>query len=88
MATYAKNLVGADTLRRTTYKEFPLGTVEYAAGNKKLIYVVASGSVAVGTCTVADTTFVCTDTGGDWTADAVFASGEYGWVWKVDHAFA
>lgn len=83
MATYAKNTVGADTLRRTTYKEFKLGTTERFENNKVAIYVVATEAVAVGTCTVNSTTFAVTDTGGLFTADAAFATGEYGWVWRT-----
>lgn len=80
--SYAKNTVGADLTRRTTYKEFPLGTTERFEGNKVGIYVLASEAVT-GTCTVNGSTFALTDTGGLFTASAAFASGEYGWVYQT-----
>ena len=80
--SYAKNTVGADLTRRTTYKEFPLGTTERFEGNKVGIYVLASEAVS-GTCTVNGSTFALTDTGGLFTASAAFASGEYGWVYRT-----
>lgn len=80
--SYAKNTVGADLTRRTTFKEFKLGTTERFEGNKIGIYVLASESVS-GTCTVNSSTFALTDTGGVFTASAAFASGEYGWVYQT-----
>jgi hypothetical protein len=84
MTTYAKNTVGADTLRRTAFKEFPLLSVEPAESNKKMIYVQADSTVAVGTCSVDLSTGQCTDTAGDFYADAAFADDEYGFVWATD----
>jgi hypothetical protein len=81
--SYAKGIAGADLTRRTTFKEFPLGTTERFEGNKLGIYVLASEAVATGTCTVNSTTFALTDTGGLFTATAAFASGEYGWVHRT-----
>ena len=71
-------LAGANFNRRTTEREFPLGTVVHGTVNTIWIYVLASETVATGTCTVTGTTL--TDAAGNFTADTAFASGEYGWV--------
>jgi hypothetical protein len=82
MAVYAKNLAGANTELRTTFKEHKLAQVEMANDNKLMVYVSAGVPVS-GTCTVDMVTGAVTDTAGNWTADAAFVAGEYGWVWKV-----
>ena len=69
---------GINLNRRTTTKEFGLGTVVHGTVNTIWIYVLASEVVATGTCTVTGTTL--TDAAGNFTADTAFASGEYGWV--------
>ena len=69
---------GINFNRRTTTKEFGLGTVVHGTVNTIWIYVHASEVVATGTCTVTGTTL--TDAAGNFTADTAFASGEYGWV--------
>ena len=69
---------GINFNRRTTTKEFGLGTVVHGTVNTIWIYVLASEVVATGTCTVTGTTL--TDAAGNFTADTAFASGEYGWV--------
>ncbi len=69
---------GINFNRRTTTKEFDLGTVVHGTVNTIWIYVLASEVVATGTCTVTGTTL--TDAAGNFTADTAFASGEYGWV--------
>lgn len=74
------SLAGVNFNRRTTTKEFSLGTVVNGTTNTIWIYVLASETVATGTCTVNASTFALTDTGGLYTADTAFASGEYGWV--------
>lgn len=74
---------GANFNRRTTEREFRLGTVAEGTANTIWIYVLASEAVATGTCTVNTSTFALTDTGGLYTADTAFASGEYGWVRKT-----
>jgi hypothetical protein len=71
-------VAGVNFNRRTTAKEFALGTVVHGTANTIWIYVQASENVATGTCTVTGTTL--TDTGGNFTADTAFLSGEYGWV--------
>lgn len=74
---------GVNFNRRTTSKEFQLGTVRRGTANTVWIYVLASEIVATGTCTVNTSTFALTDTAGIYTADTAFASGEYGWVRKT-----
>jgi hypothetical protein len=59
-----------------------LGTPQIGIANDTFVYVLASGSIATGTCTV-DAAFTVTDTAGSYTADTAFASGEYGWVRKT-----
>lgn len=77
------SLAGANFNRRTTEREFQLGTVAHGTLNTIWIYVLASENVATGTCTVNTSTFALTDTGGIYTADTAFLSGEYGWVRKT-----
>lgn len=71
---------GANFNRRTTEKEYALGTTARGSGNTAWIYVQASEAVATGTSTVNASTFLLTDAAGSHTADTAFASGEYGWV--------
>jgi hypothetical protein len=71
--------------RRTTTPEFALGQVVIGNGAKHWTYVQASEAVATGTCTVS-AAFALTDAAGSHTADAAFASGEYGWVYKTTSA--
>lgn len=75
-------LVGVNFARRTTNKEFKLGTPQLDDDNRTWVYVQASEAVATGTCTVSGA-FALTDAAGSHTADAAFASGEYGWVRKT-----
>ena len=75
-------MVGAQAARRTTNREFKLGTVQLDDSNQTWVYVQASEAVATGTCTVS-AAFALTDAAGNYTADATFASGEYGWVRKT-----
>lgn len=83
MATYAKTTVGADSLRRTTYREFKLGTVERGEGNKVMVYGVASGAISAGACDIDLGSGTITE-GTGYSADAAFASGEYGFVTADD----
>ncbi len=73
-------LAGVNFNHRTTDRQYQLGTVVSGTNNTVWIYVLASEAVATGTCTVNSSTFALTDTGGNFTADTAFASGEYGWV--------
>lgn len=75
-------LVGVNFARRTTTKEFKLGTPQLDDDNRTWVYVQASEVVATGTCTVS-AVFALTDAAGSYTADTAFASGEYGWVRKT-----
>ena len=75
-------MVGAQAARRTSNREFKLGTVQLDDSNQTWVYVRASEAVATGTCTVSGA-FALTDAAGNYTADTVFASGEYGWVRKT-----
>lgn len=75
-------MAGANFARRTTTKEYTLGTPQLDDSNRTWVYVQASEAVATGTCTVS-AAFALTDTAGSHTADVAFASGEYGWVRKT-----
>lgn len=75
-------LVGVNFARRTTTKEFKLGTPQLDDDNRTWVYVQASEAVATGTCTVSGA-FALTDAAGNYTADTAFASGECGWVRKT-----
>ena len=75
-------MAGANFARRTTHKEYTLGTPQLDDSNRTWVYVQASEAVATGTCTVS-AGFALTDTAGSHTADVSFASGEYGWVRKT-----
>lgn len=72
-------MIGANPSRRTTAKEFALGTSQLDDSNRTWVYVRASEVVATGTCSV-NAAFALTDAAGGYTADVAFASGEYGWV--------
>lgn len=80
-------LVGVNFARRTSNKEFKLGTPQLDDDNRTWIYVQASEAVATGTCTVSGA-FALTDVAGNHTADTAFVSGEYGWVRKTTSPLA
>ena len=75
-------MVGPQASRRTSTREFTLGTAQIDDSNRTWVYVQASEAVATGTCTVS-AAFALTDAAGNYTADAAFAAGEYGWVRKT-----
>ena len=75
-------MAGVNFARRTTTKEYTLGTPQLDDSNRTWVYVQASETVATGTCTVSGA-FALTDAAGSYTADVAFASGEYGWVRKT-----
>ena len=75
-------MVGPQASRRTSNREFTLGTAQIDDSNRTWVYVQASEAVATGTCTVS-AAFALTDAAGNYTADTAFASGEYGWVRKT-----
>lgn len=70
---------GSKFSKRGTTADFALGAVQRSNAGTVHVYVLASEAVT-GTCTVNTSTFALTDTGGNYTADTAFASGEYGWV--------
>lgn len=76
------NFVTPMFAQRDTAAVMTLGTPQIGSANDTFVYVLASGTVATGTCTV-DSAFTVTDTAGSYTADTAFASGEYGWVRKT-----
>ena len=75
-------MVGPQASRRTSNREFTLGTAQIDDSNRTWVYVQASEAVATGTCTVS-AAFALTDAAGNYTADTAFAAGEYGWVRKT-----
>lgn len=75
-------LAGVNFARRTTTKEYTLGTPQLDDSNRTWVYVQASEAVDTGTCTVS-AAFALTDAAGSYTADTAFVSGEYGWVRKT-----
>jgi hypothetical protein len=76
--------IGVNTARRTTSPEFLLGMAVIGDDGNSWTYVLASETVATGTCTVTGTAL--TDAAGNHTADTAFASGEYGWVRRTTKA--
>lgn len=77
-------LVGANTSRRSLNKEFVAGTASMDDQNRTWVYVgpAANAITAAATCTVTGA-FAVNNTAGNYTADAAFATGEYGWVRKT-----
>lgn len=75
-------MAGANFARRTTTKEYTLGTPQLDDSNRTWVYVQASEAVPVGVRTVS-AAFALTAAAGSHTADVAFASGEYGWVRKT-----
>jgi hypothetical protein len=77
-------LVGANTSRRTPTREFTVGTATIDDANRTWVYVgpAANTIAAAATCTVTGA-FAVNNTAGNYTADAAFATGEYGWVRKT-----
>ena len=77
-------LAGAQASRRTSTPEFKVGTTQLDDSNRTFVYVgPATNAInAAATCTVTGA-FVVNNTAGTYTADAAFATGEYGWVRKT-----
>ena len=77
-------LVGAQASRRTSTPEFKVGTTQLDDSNRTFVYVgpAANAINAAATCTVTGA-FAVNNTAGTYTADAAFATGEYGWVRKT-----
>ena len=77
-------MLGAQANRRTSTPEFKVGTTNLDDSNRTFVYVGPAANVinAAATCTVTGT-FAVNNTAGSYTADAAFATGEYGWVRKT-----
>ena len=77
-------MVGANPSRRTSTKEFALGTAQVDDQNRTWVYVQADVAVAAAAAPVMSASFHLTaGTGGSYTADTAFAINEYGWVRKT-----
>ena len=77
-------MLGAQANRRTPTPEFKVGTTNLDDSNRTFVYVgpAANAISAAAPCTVTGT-FAVNNTAGSYTADAAFATGEYGWVRKT-----
>ena len=77
-------MLGAQANRRTLTPEFKVGTTNLDDSNRTFVYVgpAANAINAAATCTVTGA-FAVNNTAGSYTADAAFATGEYGWVRKT-----
>ncbi len=80
MATYALDgTIGVSATTPTVEPQFALGEIAAGSGNKILVYGVASGAVAVGSCTL-DANFNITDAAGNWNSEVAIPAGQYCWV--------
>lgn len=77
-------MAGAQANHRTSTPKFKVGTTNLDDSNRTFVYVgpAANAITAAAKCTVTDA-FAVNNTTGDYTADAAFAAGEYGWVRKT-----
>ena len=77
-------VMGANPDRRTTTREFTLGTT--LVGDDKNSYTYVQADLAVPAATAAAVMsagfHLTATTTGAYTADTAFASGEFGWVRK------
>lgn len=80
MAHAITPIAGFSDSLRTAEPLVALGTVVLGDADTIWLYGQASETVAVGTCTISDTTFLITDAAGLHTADVAFAANDYGWV--------
>ena len=77
-------MIGANPTRRTTTKEFALGTTQLDDQNRTWVYVIADLIVAAAAAPVMSAAFHLTAAAaGAYTADTAFAANEYGWVRKT-----
>lgn len=80
--------VGADVTRTHTTPQFPLGTVAYGRYDQKYIYVLSSGTHALGALIAVDeaftsrsaTTTIAKTAGQPAWPQIAFTDGVYGWV--------
>jgi hypothetical protein len=87
MAFSANGLVGANTSRRTQTKEYALGSPLIGNDNNSYVYVQATGAIAAAAACSVNGAFAATTGAGNYTADAAFAAGDYGWVRKTASPF-
>jgi len=83
MAFDRAGLVGANTARRTTEKEFNLGTPLISAENTTYVYVRATAAIAAAAVVTVTGGFTASTGAGNYTAEQAFAANEYGWVRKT-----
>lgn len=77
-------MVGANPDRRTSNREFDLGTAQIDDNNSTWVYVLAPAAVAAAAVVVlTQPAFTIATGAGNYTADTAFAAGEYGWVRKT-----
>lgn len=77
-------MAGASATRRTTTKEFALGTTQLDDSNRTWVYVQADLAVGAAAAPVMSAAFHLTAAAaGAYTADVAFAINEYGWVRKT-----
>ena len=87
MAFSNTGLVGANTDRRTSTREYQLGTPLIGNDNNSYVYVQATGAIAAAATCAVNGAFVATSGAGNYTAGAAFAAGEFGWVRKTASPF-
>ena len=77
-------LAGHQANLRTTTPLQKVGSSQLDDSNRTFVYVgpAANAISAAATCTVTGA-FAVNNTAGNYTADAAFATGEYGWVRKT-----
>lgn len=77
-------MAGAQANLRTATPQFKVGTTQLDDSNRTFVYAGPAANViaAAATCTVTGP-FAVNNTAGNYTADAAFAVGEYGWVRKT-----
>ena len=83
MAHSITGRLGVDYAKRTTTPDFTVGTPDFDNANRSWVYVKAGGAIAAAATAIVDGSFGATSGAGSYTADAAFASGEYGWVRKT-----
>ena len=77
-------MAGAHANRRTSTPEFKVGTTNLDDSNRTFVYVgpATNAIAAAATCTVTGA-FAVNAAAGNYTAEAAFVAGEYGWVRKT-----
>lgn len=83
MAFDRAGLVGANSARRTTEKEYNLGTPMITPENTTYVYVRATAAIAASAVVVVTGGFTASTGAGNYTAEQAFAANEYGWVRKT-----